>query len=128
MSRTKALVAVTALFLIGVLVGVLATHVFYLRAMRRPGAMADFALRFMANDLDRRLHLSNEQRRQLDEELRTTRADIETLRHRMTPEFLAILDRTRQRVEPILTPEQRRAWETFREENRRRIERFANGE
>lgn len=127
MSRGKALFAVTALFLVGILVGALTTHVFYARALRRPGGLADVGLRFMAADLDRRLHLSRDQRQQVDHVLVGTRVEIEGLRKRVTPEFLTILDHARSEIEPILTPEQRREWETFRGENRARIERFVNG-
>lgn len=121
MKRSTALAAVAALFLVGILVGILGTHLFYLRQLRQPGGMAVLGNRFLASTLDRRLDLTPEQRRQVDAILADTARETAAVRREMAPRVLEILDRSHRRIAAVLTPEQQRELERFR---RQRGERF----
>lgn len=117
MKRSTALLAVTLLFLVGVAVGVLGTHLFYIHAARQPGGLAHLGSLWLARNLDRRLDLTADQRRQVDAILADTARDAAALRQDITPRLLAILDRTHRRIAAVLTPEQRRKFERFRHEH-----------
>jgi Spy/CpxP family protein refolding chaperone len=112
--RATALFAVAALFFVGVLVGVLGTHLFYLHEIRQPGGLARLGSRWLARSLDRRLDLTAEQRKQVDAIIADTAREAAALRRQMTPRMLEILERSRRRISALLTPEQRERFERFR--------------
>ena len=122
MRRGTALAAVTAIFLVGVLVGVLATHLFYLRQLRQPGGFLDLSTRLIAADLDRRLDLTSDQRRQIREVLEQSRRQAVELRRQMAPEILALADDTHERIRAVLTSEQQEKFERLRQHRRRMVE------
>ena len=121
MRRSLAVAAVVALFLVGIVVGVLATHAFYLRQLREPGA---FATRFLAMGLRRSLDLSVEQQGKLDAILLETRGEALGLRREVLPKILAMLERSQGKIEAILTPEQLRTYRRYRERDGDRLKRF----
>jgi Spy/CpxP family protein refolding chaperone len=125
--RSTAFIAVAALFLVGVLVGVLGTHLFYLRQLRQPGGMAAVGSRLLAADLDRRLDLTREQRRQVDAILADAARDARAVRREMMPRVLKILDRSQRRIAAVLTPEQRRELEHFRRRRGDRLRKLLLG-
>jgi Spy/CpxP family protein refolding chaperone len=125
--RSTALLAVAALFLLGILVGVLGTHLFYLRQLRQPGGMAVVGSRFLANSLDRRLDLTPEQRRQVDAILADASREAGAVRSEMMPRILEILDRSHRRIAAVLTPEQRQELERFRRQRGDRLRRLLQG-
>jgi len=122
--RSTAFAAVLALFLVGVLVGVLGTHAFYFHQMRQPGGLAAFGTRLLARDLERRLDLSTRQKAEVDRILVQTRAESADLRRETLPRVLAILDRTHRSIEAILTPRQRAIFERYRERHQERLRHF----
>lgn len=128
MRRSTAIAAVVGLFLVGVLVGVLATHVFYLRQMRHPGGLAMLGNRALAADLDRRLDLSPEQRRHVDTVLADAAREAGAVRREMMPRILDILERSQQRIAAVLTPEQQRELQQFRLQRATRLRRFLLGQ
>lgn len=115
--RTSALLAVTALFLVGILVGVLGTHLFYFRALRQPGGLAAVALRVVARDLDRRLDLNAEQERQVAAILGEARARFAGLRAEISPEIVAVANESQGRIAELLDARQRAEFERFRGEH-----------
>jgi len=117
MKRSTAFLAVAVLFLTGIAVGVLGTHLFYIHAVRQPGGLAHLGSLWLARSLDRRLDLSAEQRRQVDAILADTARDAAVLRHDMTPRVVEILERTHRRISAVLTPEQKKKFERFRHEH-----------
>ncbi len=117
MKRSTALLAVAVLFLVGVAVGVLGTHLFYIHEARQPGGLAHLGSLWLARNLDRRLDLTADQRRQVDAILADTARDAAALRQDITPRLLEILDRTHRRIAAVLTPEQRKKFERFRHEH-----------
>lgn len=127
MKRTTALLAVAVLFLVGVLVGVLGTHLFYLHEIRQPGGLASLGTRWLARSLDRRLDLTAEQRKQVDAILADTAREASGLRRQMTPRMLEIFERSRRRISAVLTPDQREKFERFRREHGERARRLIGG-
>jgi Spy/CpxP family protein refolding chaperone len=125
--RATALLAVVAVFLTGVLVGVLATHVVYLRQIRQPGGLAAVGTRLAAADLRRRLDLTPEQQREVEAILADTRREAAALRAEITPRAAAILTRSQARIASVLTPEQRAEFERTRRRQRERLRRFLGG-
>lgn len=128
MRRSTAVAAVAGLFLLGILVGVLGTHLFYLRQIRQPGGLAELGGRIVANNLDRRLDLTVEQRREIDRILADTSREAAALRREMMPRMLEILERSQRRVAAALTPAQRKEFESFRRENASKVRRLIAGE
>jgi len=125
--RGTALLAATSLFLLGVLVGVLATHAFYLARIREPGGMFGLGMRLIATQLHWRLDLTDEQERQLDAILGDTQREAMALRAEFAPRALAVIDRSRERVLAILTPEQQDAFLRASAQQRRRAEELLIG-
>lgn len=124
MRRSVALLAVGALFLTGIFVGVLATHAFYAWQLQRPGGLASVGLRILGNRLDRQLDLTSEQERQVEIVLADTRAELEQLRHDTVPRMFAIRNHAFDRIHDILTPEQQERLQRFRARNQRNLERL----
>ncbi|HEV7515560.1 MAG TPA: hypothetical protein VGR07_04600 [Thermoanaerobaculia bacterium] len=128
MRRATAVAAIAALFLAGVLVGVLGTHAFYLRQLRQPGGLASFGTRILARDLKHRLDLDSRQEAQVEEILATTRAESAALRREVMPRVFAILDRASARINTVLTAEQRAEFQRYQQQHRHRLHRwFAGG-
>jgi hypothetical protein len=124
MSRPLALLAVAALFLTGILAGVLGTHAFYAWQVHRPGGLAAVGLEILANRLDRQLGLTGDQERAVAAILADTRSELAQVRHETVPRVFAIRDRAFERIHGILTPEQQERLERFRARNRRSLERL----
>jgi hypothetical protein len=124
MSRTVALLAMTALLLAGVVVGVMGTHAFYAWQVHRPGGLAAFAVRLLGNSLDRQLDLSAEQKRQVDAILADTRGELQQVRRDTVPRLLAIRSRSLDRINAILTPPQQERLRRFRARRAHTLERL----
>jgi Spy/CpxP family protein refolding chaperone len=127
MRRSTAIAAIAALFLVGVLVGVLGTHVFYLRHLQQPGWLLKTGTRLLAAELKRSLDLTPEQQRQVGAILADAQQDAFALRREMMPRVIAILDRTHSRISAVLTPEQRERFERLRERRASRWRRVLTG-
>lgn len=127
MKRAAAITAVLAIGVLGVLVGVLGTHLFYAHKLRRPGSFPMMAGQFFADRLDRELALSGEQRRAIADILEETRIGADALRDDLRPRIGALMEGASERISAILTPEQRERFELLREEHRGRAEHFLLG-
>jgi len=125
--RSTALLAATALFLVGILVGVLGTHLFYFHEMRQPGGLARLGSRLVLANLDRELDLTAEQRRAVEGILAETRNEFADIRREATPRVLAVLDRSHDRIAGLLTAEQRAKFERIRARRRALFERYLAG-
>src|SRR5690606_24789184 len=66
MTRTRAYLVVISLFLLGVMVGILATHAFYAHRVHRPGGLVELAMGVLAADLRRSLDLDAQQQAEVD--------------------------------------------------------------
>lgn len=127
MKRSTALLAATALFLVGILVGVLGTHLFYFHEMRQPGGLARLGSRLMLANLDRELDLTAEQRRAVEGILADARSEFAEIRRAATPRALAVLDRSHERIAALLSAEQRAKFERIQARRRALLERYLEG-
>jgi len=139
MKRSIAIVYVAGLFLLGILIGALGTQLWY---AQRP-APAPFETRggargqghgpghrpgpFFLDRLGRQLDLTAEQRQQVAEIIEESHREARALHEEMLPRVQAQLDRTRQRILAVLTPEQRERFEEFDRHHRRVLERGVLG-
>ena len=124
MNRPSALIAVAALFLLGVLSGLFAAHLYHAHRLegRRFGPPLEHGS--FLDHLDERLGLTPEQREQLEEIVRESHREAGALRTELRPRARAQMERTRERINAILTPEQREEFEKLHQRHRRRSERF----
>ena len=120
MNRWIAVLSVTGLFVIGILIGALGTHLYYAHAMVAPAGPPGRAMQgSFANRLDRRLGLSAEQREEVDRILYESHVGREQLRGKVEPLVREHLERTHERIAELLTPEQREEFEGMIERHRR---------
>lgn len=120
MRRPVALLAVAALFLAGVAVGVLGSHLYESsqRRDRRPEAlwfMGRPAFERLAEDLE----LSEPQLRRIEEILRQSRREGEELRQEIRPRIRELAASTHDQVMEVFTPEQQEAFERLPRHRRR---------
>ncbi len=114
MSSTKTkLVAVAVIlvtFVAGLAAGVFAAHMHILYG--GPGA-ARFP-HAMVNRLDRRLDLTDAQRKQVEEIINRRHANIHTMWATVRPQVRAEVERANDEIARVLTPEQRARFEKMR--------------
>jgi Spy/CpxP family protein refolding chaperone len=122
--RSMALLATTSLFLMGIAVGVLATHAFYAWQIHRPGGLASLGLRLLGGSLERELDLSAAQERQVDAILAETRVEMQQVRHDVVPRLFAIRARAFERIAGVLTPEQQEDLRRFRSRHESNVNRL----
>lgn len=127
MRRGLAVLAVIGLFLIGVLIGAFATHLFYVRLLWQPWGSTSERVRMFSERLDGRLDLTREQRREIDHILEDSRREARAIRDDVRPRIEAQLRQTRERIEAVLTPEQREKFERLARRHRRWAEQFFLG-
>ena len=127
MKRILAVGSVAGLFLTGVAVGLLVAHLFYAGRVERFGGAHEMAARHYHDRVGRRLDLSPEQWRQVDEILHRTHERAAEIRRRMRPEVEARLARAADDIAEILDDEQRRRFEALRRDRRRWSELFLLG-
>jgi Spy/CpxP family protein refolding chaperone len=120
MRRATAVAAVSGIFLAGFVTGAVSFGVYAVRHLRQPGWLFSSGSRMMAAELRRELDLTPEQGKQVDAILAQTRTDVMAVRHQLTAELKTILERSRQRIEAILTPDQRQKFEALRRRHRER--------
>lgn len=127
MKRASAVLAVLAVLLLGIVVGVLGTHLFYAQRFREPGRWSEMAGDFFARRLERELNLTEEQRQAIDQIMAESRVEGFALREEMRPRVSAMMRRTSERISEVLTPEQRQRFAELQEKHRGRAERFLLG-
>lgn len=127
MRRWTALLAATALLLVGVLLGVLATHLFYLQRARQPGGLARLGTRLMLIKLDHDLDLKPAQRQEVERILADVQGEFAEVRREMAPRLLATLDRSHDRIAAVLDPEQREKFERLRAGHRALMQKLLEG-
>jgi Spy/CpxP family protein refolding chaperone len=127
LKRGLALVSVTAIFVIGALVGALGMHLYYAHEFRHTGMLSALGTRWIAADLSRRLDLTDPQRTQIDEILSDARREAREVRATLMPRISELMARTHQRIAQVLTPEQRVKFEQYHQERHDRIRRLVVG-
>jgi Spy/CpxP family protein refolding chaperone len=131
MNRIAALSAVFGLFVVGVLVGVIGTHLWQGHAPWRhdafpPRGPLGHEGRFVEH-LERQLGLTDEQRDEIEVILAESRIEADALRNKVLPEVRAHMERTHERLMNVLAPEQREEFEKLSSRHRSRMERFLLG-
>jgi Spy/CpxP family protein refolding chaperone len=124
LKRFTAVSAVLAVFLLGALVGALGTHLFYAHHFHHPGMLSALGARWIAADLHRRLDLTPEQQTQVDAILADARRESLALRHQMAPQIARVIETAHGRILQVLTPEQRKKFESYSAANRAHIRRL----
>jgi Spy/CpxP family protein refolding chaperone len=143
MKRSVAFVYVLGLFLLGILIGALATHLWYAQrpppepfggrgGMRGPGHEMRHGPGhgpgpFFLERITRQLDLSPEQERRIAEIIEESHREAGRMREEMLPRVEARLEQTRQQILEVLTPEQRESFEDFHRRHRRVLERGVLG-
>ena len=128
MSRFTALASVFGLFVVGVLVGGFAVHLYYAKEQPQPGERRGrfHAGRFI-DRLQRDLELTVEQRARIDEILQQARVASDQLRREMVPRVRTRMEQTREQIRGVLTPEQQQKFDALHERFRERAEHFLLG-
>jgi Spy/CpxP family protein refolding chaperone len=117
--RSSAVAGVIALFLVGVAVGALGANM--VNRHRMHGGPFGLGSHVIAAELQRRLDLSPDQRRQLDAILADSHRETIALWREVHPRAVEVVERAQNRIAQILTPEQRREFERFRSERHERL-------
>jgi len=128
MKRITALAAVFSLFVVGVLVGGFAVHLYYAKEQRGRGDRGDrfHAERFIER-LERELALTAEQRARIDEILQRARVESDELHREMVPRVRGHMQQTRAQIRGVLTPQQQEKFDALHERYRERAEHFLLG-
>ncbi|HEY0159747.1 MAG TPA: hypothetical protein VGF28_20855 [Thermoanaerobaculia bacterium] len=115
MSSTKTKLVAIAVLLVtfgaGMAAGVFAAHMHILYG---GGPGAERFPRALVNRLDRRLDLTDAQRKQVEEIVRRRHANIGTLWGQFRPQVRAEVERANDEIARVLTPEQRARFEKMR--------------
>jgi hypothetical protein len=129
MNRFVAVAAALALVISGIAIGALGTYL----VLERPQRQGAFPPRpqgppprpgLFTREMELRLNLSDDQKRQIDEVLRKGKEESDAIRQELRPRLDAHLEATRARIAAILTPEQRTKFEALVAEDQRRADRF----
>ncbi len=107
MNSKKPIFGIVMVFLLGILCGSLATHMFYScrfdSFMHKRGEDREAML---VNRLERKLELDEKQMAQVRVIVHETHQGIETLRGQIRPQIEALIGKSQARINTILTPEQ----------------------
>ncbi len=123
MNRFSAFASVAALFLVGVLVGGLGTHLLSVNRPHRPGP-GGFRGDHFLELLERDLALTADQMHRIDQILEQSHAQGDALRREMLPRLRNAMAHSRDRIREVLTAEQQAKFDELQQLNRRRAERM----
>jgi Spy/CpxP family protein refolding chaperone len=103
--RTSAALLVVVAFVAGLFIGVASDHLWFIHRheMRR----GQFGGRQIADRLDRELHLTSQQKTQIQAILDRHRARIDSIMSTVRPQMRQEIDAGNAEIEKLLTPEQR---------------------
>ena len=129
MKSSKAIIGVILVFILGILCGILATHLMYkYRFESILSGRAQNREEFIVKKLNRRLNLDSRQEEQIRTIIHGTHEEMKALRNSFRPQTEAIIERSQAKIREILTPEQRKKYEQLIAERRERDkERGFNG-
>jgi len=103
--RTSATLLVVVAFVAGLFFGVAGDHFFLLH--RHEGHRRPFGARQIVDRLDRELHLTSQQRTQIQGILDRHRARIDAIMGTVRPQMRQEIDAGNAEIEKLLTPQQR---------------------
>jgi Spy/CpxP family protein refolding chaperone len=126
-NRTVALIAVFALFVIGVGVGALATHIFYSKELDRHGGRPELGAHRFIDRLEHALDLTEEQKRRIYEIVEQSRVEGDALHAEMLPRVREHMRQTEEQIREVLTAEQQVKFDELHRRNRHRAEQLFLG-
>ena len=122
MKSSRAILGVVLVFLLGMLCGILATHLMYkYRIESILSGRAQTREEHIVNRLDRKLDLDERQEEQIRAIIHETQEQIKALRTQLRPQTEAIIEQAQAKISIILTPEQRRKYEQMIAERKERM-------
>ena len=122
MKSRKAIFGVVSVFVLGILCGALATHLFYnYRIESIISGRAQNREELIIKRLDRKLNLDGQQERQVRAIVHEPHGEIKALRSQLRPQTEAIIEKSQSRISLILTPEQRNIYEQMIAEHKERV-------
>src|SRR6185369_2770957 len=121
MKSGKAIFGVILVFVLGILCGILATHLMYkYRFESILSGRAQNREEFIVKKLHRRLNLDSRQEEQVRTIIHGTHEEMKALRNSFRPQTEAIIERSQSKIREILTPDQRKKYEQLIAERRER--------
>ena len=117
-------ILVFAVFFLGIATGAVLDNVYRTRVgaseptVNRRGPNSQDRTRRDRDAMDKYLGLDEAQKEQVGKILKETGSELRALREQVGPKFQAIEDGSRERIRAVLTEEQRRKWDEYRESHR----------
>jgi Spy/CpxP family protein refolding chaperone len=131
MKKSIAFVAVLGLFLLGVVIGGLAMHLYQANRLApppdRPMGSGMHGPLFQER-LHRHLELTEEQRREVAEIMQQAQEEGRRMHEEMLPRVHELIESAQEEMREILTPEQRERFDEILERHRRSADRFFLGQ
>jgi len=125
MSRFAAVAAALALVVSGIAIGALLTFLVFVRPLPpHPPSPPPFQPAPFTREMDSRLKLTGEQRRQIQAIIEDGRKESDAIRKELRPRLEKSLAGIRERIGAVLTPEQHAMFDELVREDRRRADRF----
>ena len=118
MKTFKLIVLIGLIFCAGFLAGIVTTRIAVRHFIQRAIAQPELVRERIERGLDRRLGLNAEQQKQLHEILLDAHTQLISLRQEYQPQFAGIISNAEEKVSAILTPEQEKQFERYRDEHR----------
>ena len=115
-SRGLALALVAVIFGLGVVVGILGTHLFYAHQLRQPGEFTDAIVSSAGARMADRLDLDAAQRQALDEILDRARGEVKIVRRDLIDRLRAVRAQAIDELFDLLDEDQRRELERIHAE------------
>jgi hypothetical protein len=119
---SKAIFGVVLVFVLGILCGVLVTHLVYnYRFESILSGRAQPREEVIVNRLDRKLDLDKQQKEQVRTIIHETHEEIKALRNRLRPQTEAVIEKSHAKISMLLTPEQRKKYEQMIAEHKEKL-------
>ncbi len=126
MKKSRAIIGVVLVFVLGVVCGVLAAHMAYMHRIEafisgRPQAKEEIIVKRLARKLD----LDDRQLEQVRGIVHKTQEEIRALRKQLRPQTEAIIAEAQGKINALLTAEQQRKFAQMITEHKERIQKRA---
>ena len=124
MKNGKAIIGVALVFILGILCGILSTHLMYTSRIESIiSGKPQFREEHIVSRLDRKLDLNKQQEEQVRTIVHETHEQIQALRSQLHPQTEAIIEKSQAKIRVILTPEQQKKFEQIIAERKERTRR-----
>ena len=122
MKSIRPATGIVMVFILGILCGTLATHLYYkYRIESIISGRVPTREEAIVSRLDRRLHLDVRQLEQVRAIIHETRKEIMAIREQLRPQTEAAIEKAQARVRTILTPEQQKEYAKMIAERKERM-------